>query len=65
MPSYVTGTVASGQDASWTRWSVVPDQGAALRDDVARVRSHPLIPDRVSVGGFLYDVDTGRLTQLV
>ncbi len=56
---------ASGQDASWTRWSVVPDQVAALRDDVARVRSHPLVPDRVAVGGFLYDVDTGRLTQLV
>ena len=25
------------------------------------VRSHPLIPERVKVGGFLYDVDTGRL----
>ena len=29
------------------------------------VRSHPLIPDRVKVGGFLYDVDTGRLTRHV
>ena len=56
---------ASGQDVSWTRWSVVADQEAALRDDVARVRSHPLIPADVSVGGFLYDVDTGRLTQLI
>jgi carbonic anhydrase len=27
------------------------------------LRSHPLIPDRVKVGGFLYDVDTGRLTR--
>jgi carbonic anhydrase len=25
------------------------------------VRSHPLIPDHVKIGGFLYDVDTGRL----
>jgi carbonic anhydrase len=29
------------------------------------VRTHPLIPDTVAVGGFLYDVDTGRLEQLV
>ncbi|MBA3990680.1 MAG: carbonic anhydrase, partial [Propionibacteriales bacterium] len=29
------------------------------------VRAHPLIPGRVPVGGFLYDVDTGRLEQLV
>ena len=27
------------------------------------MRSHPLIPDRVKVGGFLYDVDTGLLTR--
>ena len=39
------------------------DQLAALAEDVHRVRSHPLIPDRVAVGGFLYDVDTGLLTR--
>jgi carbonic anhydrase len=58
-------TQASGQDASWTSWHVVPDQEAALRDDVARVRSHPLVPPSVAVGGFMYDVDTGRLRQLL
>jgi carbonic anhydrase len=58
-------SAASGQDASWTSWNVVTDQGAALREDVARVRSHPLIPARVPVGGFMYDVDTGLLEQLV
>lgn len=56
---------ASGQDAAWTSWEVVTDQVAALREDVARVRSHPLIPARVPVGGFLYDVDTGLLEQLI
>ena len=56
---------ASGQDASWETFGAIEDQEAALRDDVARVRAHPLIPGSVAVGGFLYDVDTGRLTQLV
>jgi len=56
---------ASGQDASWAAFSVVSDQEAALRDDVARVQAHPLIPDSVAVGGFMYDVDTGRLRQVV
>lgn len=56
---------ASGQDASWTSWQVITDQESALRDDVGRVRAHPLIPDQVAVGGFLYDVDTGRLNHLV
>lgn len=56
---------ASGQDASWASFGAVADQAAALREDVQRVRTHPLIPDSVAVGGFLYDVDTGRLEQLV
>jgi carbonic anhydrase len=52
---------SSGVDATWQRFSVVTDQVAALEDDVKKVRSHPLIPDSVEVGGFLYDVDTGLL----
>ena len=55
---------AAGQDASWQTFGVVEDQIAALTDDVRRIRSHPLVPARVRVGGFLYDVDTGRLRQL-
>ncbi len=56
---------SSGQDASWQTFGVVADQRAALADDVRSVRSHPLIPDSVPVGGFLYDVDSGLLDQLV
>jgi carbonic anhydrase len=52
---------SAGQDASWQHFGMVADQEAALRDDVRRVRSHPLIPDSVAVGGFVYDVDTGLL----
>lgn len=55
----------SGQDASWQGFHVIPDQVAALHQDVAAVRSHPLIPESVSVGGFIYDVDTGLIDQLV
>ncbi|BDZ57026.1 carbonic anhydrase [Barrientosiimonas humi] len=54
---------SAGQDASWQSFHVISDQLDALAQDVAKVRSHPLIPDTVQVGGFLYDVDTGLLTQ--
>ena len=54
---------SAGTDVSWQRFHVVDDQVAALGEDVHRVRSHPLIPDRVAVGGFLYDVDTGLLER--
>jgi carbonic anhydrase len=55
---------SAGQDASWQNFGVVTDQVGTLRDDVRMVRSHPLIPERIAVGGFLYDVDTGLLDQL-
>lgn len=55
---------SAGLDASWQPFHVVDDQAAALEADVQMVRSHPLIPDSVLVGGFLYDVDTGRLQPM-
>jgi carbonic anhydrase len=55
---------SAGQDASWQSFGVVQDQLAALEDDVRSVRAHPLIPARVPVGGFMYDVDTGLLERL-
>ncbi len=56
---------SAGQDASWARFHVVEDQRASLAEDVHKVRVHPLVPDTVRVGGFLYDVDTGLIEQLV
>ena len=55
---------SAGQDASWQSFGVVEDQERALRDDVRKVRAHPLIPESIAIGGFLYDVDTGLLDQL-
>jgi carbonic anhydrase len=56
---------SAGIDASWHRFGVVQDQLDALRQDVAAVRTHPLIGERALVGGFMYDVDTGLLEQVM
>lgn len=57
-------TKAAGVDASWQSFGVVPDQVAGLREDVRKVQTHPLIPETVKVGGFIYDVDTGLLSPV-
>ncbi len=54
-------TESAGKDASWQAFHVITDQRRTLLADLARVRSHPLVPESVRVGGFLYDVDTGML----
>lgn len=54
---------AGGPDTRSLAFLVASDQEATVRSDVQRVRSWPYLT-RLRVGGFLYDVDTGRLTQL-
>lgn len=55
---------ASGQELDHYGFHVVTDQLAAVRSDVQTLREHPLIPAGTAIGGFLYDVDTGLLTQV-
>jgi len=51
---------AGGPDTRSLRLLTTTDQETALRRDVQRLRSWPYL-SRVTVGGFVYDVDTGRV----
>lgn len=51
---------AGGPDTRSIAFLTTEDQAASLQADVQRVRSWPYLPD-VAVGGFLLDIDTGRL----
>ena len=54
---------AGGPDTRSLAFLVAADQEATVREDVQRVRSWPYLT-QLRVGGFLYDVDTGRLARL-
>ena len=56
---------ATGTDLGGLTIGATPEQEDALAADVALLRSHPALVGRVAVGGFLYDVDSGLLRQLV
>jgi carbonic anhydrase len=56
---------SSGRDAEWMTLGAIDDQRRTIEADVIRVKTHPLISDTVSVGGFLYDVDSGLLEPIV
>lgn len=55
---------AGGPDTRSLAFLVADDQEETVRDDVQRVRSSPYLSDGLEVGGFIYDVESGRLTQL-
>src|SRR5437764_317254 len=54
---------AGGPDTRSLAFLVTSDQQATVRGDVQRPRSWPYL-NRLHVAGFLYDIDTGRLSQL-
>jgi carbonic anhydrase len=54
---------AGGPDTRSLAFLVSSDQEETVRADVQRIRSWPYLA-HLRVGGFVYDVDTGRLTRL-
>ncbi len=55
---------AQGVDTRSLDFHTVPDQNAALRHDLIRIRTSPFLDGVVSVGGAIYDVRTGKLTPI-
>jgi carbonic anhydrase len=53
-----------GADASGIDFLPFADVEKSVRDDVAALRDSPFIPRDFPVRGFVYDVRTGRLTEV-
>jgi carbonic anhydrase len=53
-----------GVDTSSLEFRTVSNQREALAEDVARIRSYPLIQKGVSVAGAIYNVSTGQLEPI-
>lgn len=50
-----------GMDTRSLDFKTVPDQDAALKHDLVRIRTSPFLPRDLAVGGAIYDVHTGKL----
>ena len=53
-----------GVDVRSVEVRVVDNQVEALNRDLGRIRSYPLLPDDLIVGGAIYDVTTGALAPI-
>jgi carbonic anhydrase len=54
---------AGGPDTRSIAFLTTTDQPGAVRADVQRVRSWPYLAD-LTVGGFIYDLETGKVQQI-
>ncbi len=45
-------------------WLTISDAEQSVVDDVRRIREHPLVPSRIPIYGYIYNVRTGRLEEV-
>ena len=54
----------TGADASQIDFLTFNDLEESVRQDIRIIRDSPLIPDEIPVHGFVFDVRTGRLSEI-
>lgn len=57
-------TADAGQAPSYA-FGAFSDIDVAVREAIARVRAHPFLPHRDRVRGFVYEVETGHLREVI
>jgi carbonic anhydrase len=51
-------------EANYVDWLTISDNAQSVVEDVTRIRDHPLVPGRITIHGYIYDVTTGRLGEI-
>ena len=54
---------ATGQTPPWSA-NAFPDVDEDARESIRRIKDSPFIPNKASIRGFVYDVETGKLREV-
>ena len=52
-------------EGEFIEWLTIKDQPKSVTADVRRIRSHPLVPKGIPIYGYLYEVKTGKLLEVL
>jgi carbonic anhydrase len=58
------GAGPGSNEGEYIDWLTITDNAQSVVEDVTRIRRHPLVPGRIAIYGFIYDVSTGRLVEV-
>lgn len=59
------GCGGGSTEAEFIDWLTIRDQTQSVIADVDRLRHHPLVPSSIRIHGYLYDVKTGKLIDVM
>jgi carbonic anhydrase len=58
------GNGPGSRAGEYIEWLTIANQEQSVRDDVERIRQHPLVPANIVIYGYIYDVASGRLLEV-
>jgi len=58
------GKGPGSMEGDFIDWLTIKDNPKSVVADVRRIRNHPLVPSRIPVYGYIYDVKTGRMVEV-
>jgi carbonic anhydrase len=58
------GSGPGSVEGAYIDWLTIRDAQQAVVEDVLRIRRHPLVPRRIPIYGYIYDVKSGRLFEV-
>jgi carbonic anhydrase len=58
------GQGTGSSEGRYIKWHSFTDLADSVVQDVRRVRTHPLVPRRIPIHGYIYDVRSGRLVEV-
>ncbi len=61
---YDVGAGPGASEGEYIDWLTIADSAQSVVEDVTRIRNHPLVPGRIPIYGYVYDVTTGRLLEV-
>ena len=58
------GKGPGSSEGAFIDWLTIANQEESVLADVSRIRNHPLVPARIPIYGYIYDVKSGRLIEV-
>jgi carbonic anhydrase len=59
-----SGRGTGSEAGQYVEWLTIQDLAKSVVDDVRRIRTHPLVPARIPIYGYIYDVLSGNLIEV-
>jgi len=54
----------ASREGDYVDWLTIENQAQSVAEDVGRIRRSPLVPADISVYGYIYQVESGRLVEV-